>query len=231
MEKFKAFCRRWWDRIVGAATVGQWLPAGLFALAMSYLSTGVSWINRFGLFGWASTGLIVFVLSSVAIGLLGRARLWRAESKARERLTSNSSPFDPMEKVFRDKRLFLKDLAPLGRKEIKGRKFINCEIVGPGDIVIDMRSDDSKPFPTMRDNWFNDVNLIHVAVAEGKTIHNAVFFPDCDFEGCQFYSLNALFAHRLNENLNWITAPAITQPALPSPAPKGITRSVKPTKP
>ena len=206
MDKLRQAWRWFWSNLSNFALLGGWLvSAGFFPtlLALSReaspLAYGVAALSGVAAF---------FVLRLLYLS----GRIMRATARHRERLTSGSSPFDPMEKVYRDKRLFLRDLAPLGRKEVKGRKFINCEIIGPGDIVIDMRSHESKPFPTMRDNTFHDVNLIQSAPAEGKMVHNAVFFPDCDFENCSFYSLNALFTHRAREDLNWITPPSAEEP-------------------
>ena len=108
---------RWFSR--GANAVSLWaVVPGLIAAVSAYLSTGVSWINALGAWGWFMSGLGAFVLSAVAFALLARARLWRLEAKDRARVQGDSSPFDAMAKVYEGKRLYLRDLAPLGRRQV-----------------------------------------------------------------------------------------------------------------
>lgn len=139
--------------------------------------------------------------------LLAKTRDWRADARIKERLTSDSSPFDPMQMVFQNKRLFLRDLAPPGRRIVTGKKFINCEIIGPGNLVVALRSSHDKPYPVFNGNTFWDVDCIQVVPDVPSA--NAIIFPDCDFDGCNFYHLNLLFLHRDDPdnsgNWNWIT--------------------------
>jgi hypothetical protein len=69
--------------------------------------------------------------------MLAAGKNWRADARIKEHLSSDSSPFDPMAKVYENKRLFLKDLAPAGRRLVFGKTFINCEIIG--NYILDTR--------------------------------------------------------------------------------------------
>lgn len=148
----------------------------------------------------AIAGVLVFVVVRAA---WMRAQLWSDDAKLRRRLTEGKSPFDPMERVHRDKRLFLSDLAPAGRKEVKSKTFINCEIIGPGNIVVDIPAKVGDPLPHLRNVNLTDVDCIQIS---GEVLpKNAVQFAGCDFIDCEFFSLSLLFVHRTNESLTWIT--------------------------
>lgn len=194
-----------WDSSGNMLTVVGWLVSiGFFPTLLS-LTREASPLA----YGIAS---VVGMLAFAAFRLIWNgARVLKANAKARERLSSGSSVFDPMETVFQNKRLFLRDLVPPGRRAIKGRKFINCEIIGPGSLVVSLRTDDTKPYPPFQENIFWDVDMIQVE--PGKLSNNAVYFPDCGFEGCHFYNLNLHFYERMTEEWYWIT-PDFKQPRL-----------------
>ncbi|MBX3561029.1 MAG: hypothetical protein KF780_04360 [Sphingomonas sp.] len=215
MRDMREMLDRWLARVGSIAGLWTLVPPAVVAGLSAYLASGVSRMQALGPFGWLSAGLIALLVYAGVTALFARAKLWRIEARHQSRLMGDSSPFDPMDTVYRDKRLFLRDLAPLGRREVKGKKFINCEIIGPGNAVLDIRSGDNRPFPTMKDNWFYDVNFIQIDLNQegGRTLHNVVFFPDCDFEGCSLYTMNLLFVHRSNEGFNWIT-PSVSAPTL-----------------
>lgn len=115
----------------------------------------------------------------------------------------DSSPFDPMARVYENKRLYLRDLAPVGRKQVVGKSFINCEIIGPGTAILGLRSSESKPFPVMKDSHTFDVDCIEFDPARQSNL--AISFLDCDFAECKFYHMTLLFMSRENDTLNWIT--------------------------
>ncbi len=196
---------------------GLWplLPTGLVALVTAYFSTGVTWIAALGPFGWMATGIISFFIASATVALFARARLWLVDVRLRSKLSLDSSPFDPMARVYENKRLFLRDIAPSGRLVVSGKNFIGCEIIGPGDIAVILRSSEYKPFPKFAGNFFYNMNCIQIA--EDSKPQNAISFVDCDFDGCHFYSLNMLFYHRMEgSGWNWITpATVVSEPDLP----------------
>lgn len=134
---------------------------------------------------------------------MGRSRLYRVEARMRERISGEGSAFDPMARVYQDKRLNLRDVAPLGRKIVVGKKFINCEIIGPGTAIIGLDSDPEKSRSAMRNCNTHDVDCIEIDPAKESNL--AIGFWDCDFEGSNFYHMTLLFRMRSNETLHWIT--------------------------
>ncbi|AMK22577.1 hypothetical protein [Sphingobium sp. TKS] len=182
---------------------GSIVPGTILGIVMAYLSQGVGLINQFGAFGWIACGLVTFLLTSMSFALFAKTQLWRVERRHRARLDGEGLDFDPMARVYQNKRLYLRDLAPLGRKRVNGKKFINCEIIGPGTAIIGMNTDPSKRMSVMSDCNTYDVDCIEIDPSSQSNL--AIGFWDCDFEGCNFYHMTLLFMGRSNDTLNWIT--------------------------
>lgn len=204
---------RWTSRLGTLVGLYQIVPATLVGVVLGWASTGVGWIAALGPFGWMGSGLTGFVAYSVGSWMLAKGRLFRVEAKARERAFGESSQFDPMETIYRNKRLYLRDLAPLGRKRVQGKKFFNCEIIGPGTAIIGLDTNPSKSQSTMKSCNTHDVDCIEIG--RERISNLAIGFWDCDFDGCDFYHMTLLFLSRSNEDLHWIT-PDFRQPILSS---------------
>ncbi|KEO89974.1 hypothetical protein EH32_03010 [Erythrobacter litoralis] len=161
-------------------------------------------MGQYGAFGWFCVALFTFFISAAALALLSRTRLWRVEAKVREKLSGESSPFDPMAKEYHNKRLFISDLAPAGRKFVIGKTFHNCEIIGPGTIKLLTRSDANKPWPVVTNNVMFFTDCIETDPTANS--ESAIFFPDCSFHGCHFFNLTLMFDERTDGvGWNWIT--------------------------
>lgn len=205
MGKIAEIYDKWSTRGINAASAWALLPASVIAVLSAWLSTGVERIAALGAFGWFSAGLIGFFLSSVGFALISRTKLWRIESKRQAMLLGEGSAFDPMARVYENKRLYLKDLAPLGRNNVDRKKFVNCEIIGPGNIVVCLMAPGDTHYPQFAKNIYHDVDFIQIDL--DRQTRNAIYFNGCDFDGCNFYTLNLLFYNRQawGENSPWIT--------------------------
>ena len=202
---FSKFVRWAWKDFSNITLLGGWLvSAGIFPalLALTHNTTPIG----YGI--GAVCGVLAFAIFRLC---WNAARLMRSNAIAREQISSESSPFDPMCRVFENKRLHLRDLVPPGRRTIENRKFINCEIIGPGSILVGLRASDTEPWPPFMKNIFYDVDMIQVVPT--KISNNATYFTGCSFEGCSFYNLNLLFYERVMEEWHWIT-PDASEPRL-----------------
>lgn len=214
MRKIIKTFDRWLGRAASIATFWPWVPAGIVAVLGGFLASGVEQINQYGSLGWFLAGLFAFFLSAAAFALLARARLWRIDSAIRGRDIGDGSPFDPMAKVYQNKRLYLRDLAPSGRRAVIGKTFINCEIIGPGVAMLMTRSSEELAWPTMQNNRMHDVDCIEMDPNVLSSL--AVYFPDCNFQNCHFFNLALLFSERSDgPKWHWITPD--TRPLLQSP--------------
>lgn len=199
----KDIAMRWGGRFTNALTLWSVLPPSVVGLLTAYLSSGVAWISQFGGFGFLLSGLIGFAVTSFGLSQAARWKLYRVEAKNRARLMGDGSPFDPMARVYENKRIYLRDLAPLGRRQVRGKTFINCEIIGPGTAVLLLQSDLTKPPHAFTGNNTFDVDCIEIDPAVESYL--AIAFWDCGFTDCNFYHMSLLFLARQNESLHWIT--------------------------
>ncbi len=208
----EGFFERWFNRASNAVTFWTVVPSGILGVLSAYFASGTEWINQFGAWGWLTAGIAAFLASSIAFGVIARTKLWRVEAKRAALLAGDSSPFDPMAPTYENKRLYLRDLAPAGRRFVQGRTFLNCEIVGPGTIVLFIRSSEHKPWPSMSESHMIDSDVVQVAPDAVSAL--AVGFPDCNFHGCKFFHMTLLFYDRKETtDWNWIT-PDFRQPTL-----------------
>lgn len=206
MRGFRRFCNWAFGNLGNFVLLGGWLVSLGFFPTLLAIGKGATPL-QYGLA--AVSGLLVFYLVTFMWARIG---LWRAQKAVVERLSSESSPFDPMDTVFRSKRIFLKDLAPAGRRHVAGKTFIDCEIIGPGIAMLGTRSNESKPWPVFKENLAFDVDCVEIDPAVASQI--AIYFPDCDFTRCHFYHMALLFSERFEgSGWHWIT-PDRQQPLL-----------------
>jgi hypothetical protein len=204
MASTKKIAHRWALRLYGVATVWSVVPPTIAAALVAYFSTPVDWISQFGWFGIIVSGLVGYAIAAFGMAQTAKARLNRMYAEHRAVIHGeSSSSFDPLAKVYENKRLYLRDLAPVGRRFVKGKTFINCEIIGPGSAVLGTRSSEHMPFPSIRDSAAYDVDCIEIDPSKESML--AIGFPDCDFIGCQFFHMTLLSAQRDNDTLHWIT--------------------------
>jgi hypothetical protein len=129
------------DRFVDR--IGYWYGAyGMFAggsvmgLTAGWIASYSTWMEKFGAIGWFMTGLMAFLLFSLAALCIASVRhRWIAASAAR-RWSEKVDTFNPLDRDFQRKRLKFHDLAsPMGRR-ITGKRIRDCELIGPANVFI-----------------------------------------------------------------------------------------------
>lgn len=212
---------RWTGRIATAWTfLGPIVPGTAAAIVIGAAATSVSWISNFGFLGISCAALLAFFLGSASFALIGRGKLWRAIAAKKARLSQHSSPFDPMETIFQNKRIMVTDLVNPYDQIVLGKKFINCEIIGPANLLVIFSN-----AKFMRNN-FADSDAVEIR--DNAIPQNAIAFANCDFEGCRFFKVSMLFqsssrkaADQLISNLNWLTEVEEPMLALTDETPEG----------
>jgi len=197
--------RLWAKRGYGALNLWAVLPSGVVAVISAILARSVHWISALGAFGIFWSGLLGFAAASVSLAYASKWRLNRLETKQRERISGQSSPFDPMAHVLQGKRLYLRDLAPAGRRNVANKRFIDCEIIGPGVVMLGMQTDPNKPGLMRNCRTLDGVDVFEID--PNRESQQAIKFWDCDFDECKFYYMSMLFTGRQNETLHWMTKP------------------------
>ncbi|QGY80817.1 hypothetical protein [Sphingorhabdus lacus] len=229
MEKIKKSLGSGVTRLSEIVTFWTALPAGAVALMSGYLSSGVSWIAALGPFGVFSAGLMGFFLSSLGLAAITKNRLWRLQVDTAKRLIGESSPFDPMESIFVDKRIKIADLINPYDQIIIGKKFINCELIGPANII-----------PMLGNGKFTGNRFDQsdsVEIRNDAKPSNAIGFVDCDIENCRFFRVTIFWqqgarkiADEIITSQNWLTVMEDSQLALEDRTPENKVNAKPKTK-
>lgn len=137
MGNFLSRFDSWSGRASTVATFWPMLvPAGVGAVILGYLSMSVGWINKYGAFGWATTGLLAFVLISAGLALVGYGRHRWEMAKASRKWATDVDAINPLDNEFHKKRIKLADLRHPVRRQIEGKKFTDCQLMGPTNLFL-----------------------------------------------------------------------------------------------
>ena len=138
MGKMAAAADVWGGRLANLVTL--WpvlLPATAFGAVMAFLSVGVDWIGQFGAFGWMSAGLVSFAILAFALAALAWFRTKWIQASAEKNWHRRTDFFNPLEKEFRSIRLKILDVANPVNNKIINKRFLDCELLGPANVVFD----------------------------------------------------------------------------------------------
>lgn len=209
-ERFdRALLRLEWRWSLSNLLFGAYLlvSAALPAWAVSAMATlqqyaPLSWV----LAGFAGliTSVLVFAVFSFAYGRWVRSRY-------NSYLLAKSGYVDPMAKTFENKRIFLSEFCLPSEPHIEGKAFINCDIVGPANLIIrhnNQVADQRLPF------------LDAVLVRADLTPHTGIYIDNCTFRGCSFKRITLLVptnAYHDFSHLDWLRWINLqdTEPELP----------------
>jgi hypothetical protein len=178
------------------------------------ISLFTAWAASAALFAWgvSASGLFAsyaplswvvggFVGAAVAagvwcIGISGHRQL--VHNRYDAKLVAQGGPIDPLAKTFENRRIYLNDFALPSKPLIEGKTFIDCEIIGPANIVL------------ISGNSVTDHRLPAcdaLVIAEGAEPTNGYAFRDCIFRGCSFVRITLLVTQaefQSAKTVNWL---------------------------
>ncbi|AYJ85560.1 hypothetical protein D3Y57_05665 [Sphingomonas paeninsulae] len=131
-----------------------------------------------------------------------------------------------MDNIFQAQRIAIADLCNPMEQVVRHKKFIDCEILGPANILI-INQGTGK----LVANSFSKFDA--VIIANDAVPSSAIAFLDCDFERCTFYNVVLLFQESASENANnlingmhWITPVPASFKRTPTVLPNDASSSV-----
>lgn len=181
----KEFLDRWIGRAVNAATMWTLIPATAVGVVTGYLSQGVAWIDQFGAFGWWSAGLLGFLVAALGLALAGIGREKWAIARATRKWAGQVDDINPLDTEFHKKRIRLVDLAHPITFKIKGKRFIDCQLVGPANLVL-------LSGINLNSNTFTKCDF--VPTKKELYVLNAIGLEDCEVIGGEILE-TVLFVH------------------------------------
>jgi hypothetical protein len=183
----------------------------------------LSWVGAGGL------GFLTFAIGTWFYGV-GKAKIVRNRYDAR--LLAQGGAIDPLAKTFERKRIFLNEFVLPSVPYVEGKTFIDCEIVGPANIILRIGNNVTDHKLPICDGY----------VMQGDGLpHNGYVFDNCFFKGCSFNRVSLMFFlpeyARAAQNVNWLvwrsvmpTPEAIAAALNPSPEPVPQKLITGPTK-
>jgi hypothetical protein len=195
------------------------LPFAKYALPTAAVGAIVSWsawlIGVFGQdapFSWIVASLLAAFVMALIIVLLAWAYRIRIRTKYDAKFLGSSGPISPMAKTFEDQRIYLNDFCLPSHPFIDNKTFIDCEIIGPANIMLAFGNSATE----------NREPRLDAVVLNGKNqFTNGFVFRNCIFRQCSFQRITLFVTpieypmYKDNPILNWISATQIDEPSLP----------------
>ena len=177
------------------------MPAGVFALpAWAAKATGV--FSEYAPLSWVVSGFAGLLIYAVVVFIYGTGQQRSVRSRYDSKFMQETGGVDPLAKVFEGKRIYLNDFILPSSPFVNGKNFVDCEIVGPANIYLEVGNNIGE---------LQDSKIDAVALAPGVLFSNGYTFRHCSFRGCTFHTvtlfLSPMEAHTLRESpyLNWIS--------------------------
>lgn len=184
---------------MGSLAAMLWASAAISFTALP--AWGVRSLNLFSELAplsWIIAGMGGFLVFCIGYFFASLARRWAIRSKYDDRAMSKGSFVNPTERVFEKQRIFLNDFALPSNPFIQGKTFIDCEIIGPSNILLAAGNNIKEPMLPDCD----------AAVLPPETqIHNSYSFVGCTFQRCSFQRITFFVSaqeYQGAKHLDWL---------------------------
>jgi hypothetical protein len=194
--------KAFWSNLDRIILLGAWAAAAiLFAWAVdaSALLAGYRPL---------STVFALFLGAALAAGIwqLGAtAQRQMVRNAYDSRLLARSGAIDPLARTFENKRIYLNDFVLPSKPLIEDKTFIDCEIIGPANIVL------------LSGNAIGELRPPHcdaVLIAARGEPSNGYAFRNCTFRGCSFLRVTLMVTEAELEvvqglqQMRWLNPPS-----------------------
>ncbi len=160
----------------------------------------ISWVIA------ATIGAIVFCFILL---LAMYARNIAVNATLRRRFYESGERINPIQSVFQSQRIHISDLAPPVGFRISDKTFLDCEIIGPANIILSGSG-------SLSDSGFTQSDMI-ILNNTNVLCFNATEFYNCSFLRCKFFLTTMLvpevavskFEGGFKENVVWLSDPRI----------------------
>jgi hypothetical protein len=213
------------------SNLGTLFAVAKYFVPASFTGALVAWATWFaGLFqpaapaSWIIAGVLGALAGSLIVYLAVVARE-RLQIVRLRNATLFSSHINPLDTLFTTRRVRITDLAPPVGQVIDGKTFVDCDILGPANVMFQGCH--------FHHNTGEVVDALIVKLGASPT--NGFGFRNCIFRQCRFYLVTFMVEERDYEQfnggahagLNWITnrpdAPVILPPDEITAEPKSIS--------
>lgn len=198
----KAFFRLF-ERIDSPVSFWLIVAGGVLAFCLTaFAAAGTAWLNPLGPVAWMIAGFVGFILFGYGLNVIGLLRSKWIDGNLSRHLYESGDKLNPLETTFEKLRIHISDILPPVGNEIADKTFVDCEIVGPANILMSGG--------TVQKN--NGVSVDIVLARDDAEVHNGIVLKDCNISNCRFYLVTFLIPKAMegefNRGLsgaNWVT--------------------------
>jgi hypothetical protein len=162
---------------------------------------------------WVAAGFAGFLLFALCYALIGFGRGRWIRAKYDKRMLAHGYYVDPMAKTYEGLRIFLNDFCLPSHPLIDGKTFIDCQIIGPANIILQYGN-------SVQEAQYPISDAVYIQ-PDNPNIYNSMFVRDCLFRRCSFQRVTFLVPSGEYESakdwaaINWITLRPNAQGQLP----------------
>lgn len=194
---------------------------------MLYLATITEWLRALGPAGIGGVAILTMLLTWLAIAggqlLRSKARVRREEAFALQKWKDQVDTINPLAATFNNQRIKISDLAHPVSNSISGKRFTDCELIGPSNLVF-LGSGE------VIGVTFSNCDI--VVLKSGKiNLHNAIRFDNNRLYGGHIWNCTLIIPPSMMQIIKDMGASAITltgDQELDSPKPSSPEAETQP---
>ena len=165
------------DRLASHATLWPWLFGGSAMSAIAGWATyATELFSPYAPFSWVAAAFLGGIIFAVIYAAWARSKLWIVDSKVKQDFYKSSDRINPLDSIFRERRINISDLVSPIEPHIRGKTFIDCELIGPANIMLGATAPGKG---SMNGVVFYACDACKVK--ENIIIANGIMFEDCVF--------------------------------------------------
>jgi hypothetical protein len=182
----------------------------LVSAITAWAAAATELLHPYAPLSWVAAGLVGGLIFVVLVWVGVAIRNAMISGNVRRRFYETGSRINPLEKIFENRRINIDDLMPPLGAQIRGKSFIDCELVGPANLVFSGQGSLENSDFTQSDAII--INNLDIPVLNGTE------FNDCRFLRCKFFKVT-LFAPEHSVGtfekgfgiVKWLSDPRLTK--------------------
>lgn len=171
-----------------ASSVYTLLPLLAGGALVTALAAWAAWtterLSPYAPASWVAAGLLGGLSFAFTAALVAYCRQRWVNTTLLQRFHGQADRVNPLDAMFTRQRIRIEDLASPIDRTVRGKTFIDCEILGPANVIVLVSGPGSGGFTTC---VFN--NCAGARFKDDAPVPNAVTFIDCNFLRCTLHRL------------------------------------------
>lgn len=193
LRKAGAWC---WNHLGNIVWIGG-LCASFALPAWAAKVTGV--FAQYAPLSWVVAGFLGLGFGAISMRIYASAKHAMVRAAYDRKLLAQGGEIDPLERTFERRRIYLNEFCLPSHPYIEGKTFIDCEIIGPANIILLHGNSVTEQRQPVCDA---------MVIAQGEDPRNGYGFRDCIFRGCSFQRITFMFSveeyHLSARGVNWL---------------------------